>query len=44
MYAKLYSRDLNLGHYPSHPAKTYTCRVIITPKGRGNLYNFYNLM
>ena len=44
MYAKLFSRDLNLDHCPPHPTKTYTYGVITTPRGRGGLHNFYNLM
>ena len=44
MYAKLSSRDLNLGHCSPHPTRTYTCGVITISRGRGSLYNFYNLM
>ena len=44
MCAKLSSRDLNLGHCPPHPIRTYTCGVIIVPMVRGGLYNFYDLM
>ena len=32
MFVKLFSRDLNLDPYPSHPVNTYTCRVIIAPR------------
>ena len=41
---KFSSRDLNLDHCPPHPTKTYTCGVIIAPRVRGGLHNFYNLM
>ena len=29
---KLFSRDLNFGHYLSHLTNTYTCEVTIAPK------------
>ena len=32
MCAKLSSRDLNLGHYPPHLTRTYTCGVITAPR------------
>ena len=44
MCVKLSSRDLNLGHCPPHPTRTYTCGVITALRVSGGLYNFYNLM
>ena len=34
MYVKLSLGDLNSNPYPSHPTRTYTCRVIIILKVR----------
>ena len=44
MYAKLSSKDLNLGHCPLHLTRIYTCAVITAPRVCGDLYNFYNLL
>ena len=44
MCAKLYSRDLNLDHYPPHLTRTYTCNVITAPRVCGGFHNFYNLI
>ena len=44
MCVKPFSKDLNLGHCPPHPIKTYTCGMITARRVRGDLHNFYNLM
>ena len=41
---KLSSKDLNLGHCPPYPTRTYTYGVIIARRVRDGFHNFYNLM